>query len=224
VVRDYASRDARFRLIQQANAGVGAALNTAYAAAAGDVICLLDADDYFLPQKVRLTVERIAEPEVGFALHAMQVVDREGSVLRRMPATNRFEEGWIADRVVRRGGRWRSMPASALAFHSEVAARLFPMPAASLRSLADAYLYMMAPLLTRVAFITEPLSAYRLHGANLTATTSFGAAASRAFVEGMERVHQSIEEKQRTEQYPLPSLDLSNHLTYREQRFLTDLF
>lgn len=224
VAVSYSEKDTRIRLIRQPNGGVGKALNTAYAASKGDIICLLDADDYFMPQKLERVIERMRTPRVGFVLHAMQVVDGEGRIIRRLPATNQHEKGWIADRVVLRGGRWRSMPASALAFHRDVADLLFPMPADSLRSLADAYLYMLAPLFTEVDFIAEPLSAYRLHGANLTGSTVFTLENSKKFVSGMQRVHHSINEKRQAESYEIPPLELENHLTCQEQQYLIRLF
>lgn len=224
VAASYTKKDPRIRLICQPNGGVGEALNTAYAACSGDVVCLLDADDYFVPQKLEKVIERMRSRDIGFVLHEMQVVDGEGHALRRLPSIRQHEKGWIGDRLVRRGGRWRSMPASALTFHRDVAALMFPMPATSLRSLADAYLYMLAPLFTKVDFIAEPLSAYRLHGANLTGATAFSLETSRKFVDGLERVHRSIEAKRQAEKYAMPSLDLEDHLTYQEQQYLIHLF
>ena len=224
VAASYSEKDTRIRLIRQPNGGVGKALNTAYAASKGDVICLLDADDYFMPQKLELVIERMRTPGVGFVLHAMQVVDGEGRTIRQLPTRRQHEKGWIADRVVQRGGRWRSMPASALAFHRDIADLLFPMPADSLLSLADAYLYMLAPLFTEVDFIAEPLSAYRLHGANLTGTTAFSLENSKKFVSGMQRVHRSINEKRQAEGYEIPPLELDDHLTCQEQQYLIHLF
>jgi hypothetical protein len=78
-----------------------------------------------------------------------------------------MEEGWIAEQVVARGGRWRSMPTSALAFRRTVTEHLFPIPEATFRSEADGFLYTLAPLITPVAFLPQPLSGYRLHGDNL---------------------------------------------------------
>lgn len=224
IAESYASKDSRIHLIRQPNGGVGKALNTAYASSKGDLVCLLDADDYYMPNKLEQVIDRMRAPDIGFVLHGMQVVNGQGQMLRQIPAARQYEKGWIAERVIRRGGRWRSMPASALSFHRAVADLLFPMPAASLRSLADAYLYMLAPQFTKVDFIAQSLSAYRLHGANLTGATAFSIEASRKFVEGMERVHRSIAEKRQAEEYEIPSLNLDDHLTYKEQAYLIRLF
>ena len=54
------------RLITQANAGVCAARNRGIREAAGQYICLMDHDDYWLPDKLALQLEQMQRhPEVG---------------------------------------------------------------------------------------------------------------------------------------------------------------
>ena len=225
VVQSYSARDDRFILIRQANAGVGAALNNAYSRSRGEIVCLLDADDYFEPYKLSNVIEKfLTNSDVGFIQHAMHVVDRDNNPLRRLPAKGVYEEGWIADRLRRRGGRWRSLPASALCFHRDVSDVLFPMPAGSLRSMADAYLYMLAPLLTHVGFIDQPLAAYRLHGANLTGSHQLDSRVTSRFLDGYMRVFESIAEKSRQNGLPALQIPEEKHLTFREHRYMQALY
>jgi len=56
VVEEYVARDTRFHLIRQSNAGVGAARNTAIRKAHGKYIAPLDADDFWLPEKLEKQV------------------------------------------------------------------------------------------------------------------------------------------------------------------------
>jgi glycosyltransferase involved in cell wall biosynthesis len=64
--------------IRQANAGQSAALNTAIAAAHGKYLAFLDSDYYWLPGRLRLTVDALDEhPGAGLALCDYMFVDRD---------------------------------------------------------------------------------------------------------------------------------------------------
>ena len=225
LIRRLEREDSRIRLIVQENAGVAVALNTAYAACRGDIVCLLDADDLFHEDKIDQMVAALRDaPQTGFVQHAMEVIDAAGNVLRKLPAHGRYESGWLGPALLKRGGRWRNMPASALGFRREITDLLFPLPANHLPSMADAYLYMLAPLLTEVAYLPEPLSSYRLHGSNLTGALDYDAERSRKFVEGMHRVHEGIRAVVAQRQLDVPLYEAGSHLTIREHRFMAQLF
>ena len=57
IVEEFVARDARFQLLQQSNAGVGAARNTGIRKARGDYIAPLDADDLWFPEKLEKQVK-----------------------------------------------------------------------------------------------------------------------------------------------------------------------
>ncbi|MEM8486588.1 MAG: glycosyltransferase [Bacteroidota bacterium] len=225
IVRRLAASDDRIRLIVQENAGVAVALNRAFAAARGEVICLLDADDVYEATKIAAVVATMQrKQQAGFVQHAMSVVDAAGEFIRTLPTHGHFEAGWLGPALLKRGGRWRNMPASALSFRREVAERLFPLPAAYLSSMADAYLYMLAPLLTEVAYQPEPLSSYRLHGNNLTGALHFDAQLSRKYVEGIARVHAAVKDAVDRRGLSLPAYAAADHLTHNEHQFMVQLF
>ena len=106
IVAEMAAKDQRIQLLQQENAGVAAALNRAFDASRGEIICLLDADDRFHADKVRQVVELMQRrPQTGFVQHAMEVIDGAGHKIRQLPAHGLYEEGWLAEKLLARGGR-----------------------------------------------------------------------------------------------------------------------
>src|SRR5258707_11888995 len=72
ILERYRSLDRRIKVIYQANGGQSLALNAAFHKSTGDIICLLDADDGFMPDKVRRAVEAFSSPpEAGLPANRM---------------------------------------------------------------------------------------------------------------------------------------------------------
>lgn len=83
IVREFQARDARVRLIQQTNRGVGAARNAGIRAARGSFIAPLDADDLWAPRKLELQLQRLerAGPGTALAYCWSQTIDQDGRLL-----------------------------------------------------------------------------------------------------------------------------------------------
>lgn len=196
VIAPYLERDARVRLFRQANGGQASALNTAYLASRGEILCILDADDAFKPDKLERVVRRLAERhDAGLLVHAMTLVDAAGAPIHRIPILSAFEEGWIADRVLQRGGRWRYMPSSALVFRRELAHIGFPIPPQAFVEGAEGFLFTLFPLFTKTTFISEELSIYRIHGLNMGGRVGVDAAAARKGARLMTQVVEGVNER-----------------------------
>ncbi len=189
VLHALAERDGRVRVVAQENGGQASALNGAYAAARGDILCVLDADDVYEPEKVAATVEGFrAHPEAGFLIHNVVVIDGEGRVRGRKQEHEAMPAGWLAPRVLALGGPLTGLPpASGLSLRRPVAAHLFPLDPAY-RSLADGLVKAGAPVLTPVVALPQVLARFRIHGANLTSAAS-GSVAARRKVLGVIRRH-----------------------------------
>ncbi len=225
VAARFVERDARFRLLAKENGGVASALNAAYAACQGHIIALLDADDTFAPDKLARVVAGLQHnAETGLVLHAMHIIDGQGHVLRSMPSGGTCEQGWLAEPIQARGGRWRAMPASALAFHRDVADRLFPIPEATFRSEADGFLTTLAGLLTAVAFIPETLAQYRLHGANLTGTLTLNQDVMVRRLDAQRRQNKAVNARLAALGMAERQFALEDNVNYHEQAFMLAAF
>ena len=70
------------RVIDQSNRGMSVARNAAIRAARGDFIAFLDADDWWLPQKLSRQVALMqSHPEVGFCSTTARIEDEQGRLL-----------------------------------------------------------------------------------------------------------------------------------------------
>lgn len=201
VISKLAATDERIRLFAKENGGQASALNRAFSESRGDPICILDADDLFLPGKIRSVVEVLRrEPDCGIATHDMVIVDSNG---RRRGAIRPEQDGYLGPEIatLRLG---LPMPlASGISFRREVVARICPLPEETFRSVADWALAYAAAFVTHTTRIPGVLSGYRVHGANLSGTTSTSSSLEPEALEktlhGMERVLGYVNEFTSTE-------------------------
>lgn len=142
------------------NGGQAAAFNDGFKAATGDVLCLLDSDDWWAPGKLSRVVERFErEPDLGMVQHWCQEIGPSGPFATKFPRLpSRYDaDDFLAGRCVFTGTTGLSFRASALK-------RLLPVPE-ELRIDADSYLYN-ALLDAPAGNIDETLGFRRVHGAN----------------------------------------------------------
>jgi glycosyltransferase involved in cell wall biosynthesis len=172
VVRGLAERNpGRIELIQQANGGPSAAMNTALAAATGELIAILDADDIWLRTKTRRQVDALtSDPELGMVFCDMTVVDEHEQLVRpsQVGAIGAFPRRAFARLLFQN-----------VATQSSIMVRrqlVKPIPAEIPYS--DWWFALRAAEQADVLYIPEALALYREHGANLTSGVS-GAAGVR---------------------------------------------
>jgi glycosyltransferase involved in cell wall biosynthesis len=175
VVEEYVKRDPRVRLIRQQNGGQASAWNTAYRESRGEIICFLDADDRYLPEKLKTVVEAFqSEPDSGFAgdrMHRIDIVGRRNGIL---PLTADPPSGWYGPFVLRFGVCPPALNfGSALSLRKEVSELIFPLPEV-LRTCADTVIMTLGPLMTPIIGISAPLTEYRYHGRNAFNSSKIG--------------------------------------------------
>lgn len=160
-VKKYGSRIEYF---YKPNGGQASALNAGFARARGEIVVLLDADDYFLPGKLRRVAEEFRKhPEVGVMYNALRELHTDEGKILEPPFV--AMSGFIPEDV-KKLVTFGAYPTCCLAFRRTVAKRVLPIPE-YVRLQADGYVELLAVLLAPVIAVPEVLSVYRIHGGNL---------------------------------------------------------
>jgi glycosyltransferase involved in cell wall biosynthesis len=178
-VKRYCSRIQYFRKV---NGGQASAFNAGFARCRGDLIFLLDADDYWLPNKLRRMVDVFLRDPVGMVSNAYELSSpgTHGCI----PSHPDLVSGNVpAD--LKSLLRYRIFPTSCLAFRRSALERLMPVPE-SIKLQADAYLALLIIFVTSVLAIPEQLTVYRIHGENL-----YSVAGVRNTPDSQRRRHQT---------------------------------
>jgi glycosyltransferase involved in cell wall biosynthesis len=142
------------------NGGQASAFNAGLAVARGDIICMLDADDFFNPDKVE---QVIPHSKPGSMLYHRLRIEPGGGTTPRVIAppidycvyAQRY--GFVP---------YMASPTSGLVFRRELALRLIPLPTEHVRFSADDFVIRGAALIGEVVGIPDVLATYRLHGNN----------------------------------------------------------
>jgi glycosyltransferase involved in cell wall biosynthesis len=191
VIEGFVQRDSRIKLVRKPNGGVASALNAAYQESKGQVVCLLDADDVWLDNKLQRVLEIFRlDPKCGFAIHNVIQIDSQGNYIKPTPMFQRLASGWLGESALENGGLVDNIPpASALSLRREVAELIFPLNPAFRRN-ADSLIFRFAPFITAIGSHPEVLSQFRLHGTNTTSMVSVTPDFLEKDIAVMEQVHQ----------------------------------
>ena len=156
----------RIKYIGKENGGQASAFNCGFANTTGKYVALLDADDFFLPGKLKRALNEFQlHPETGMIYHKLPEMHGDG---RMAPAPGFQELSGYLPRNRRNLSLYSAHQTSCLVFRRDALADLIPMPE-SMRIQADAYLELLAVLITPVRALPEELAVYRIHGKNLCA-------------------------------------------------------
>jgi glycosyltransferase involved in cell wall biosynthesis len=165
---DTAKRVAKFaprvKYIYKPNGGQASAFNLGFHHAKGDVVALLDADDYFLPSKLeRIVKEFEDDPELGMVYHA-RIESHESTGEFHSPV---FEctSGYLSGDK-KKLFNYTFSPTSTLCFRRATVERLLPVPD-SIRIQAECWFLLLMALTSKVKALDERLTTYRIHGNNL---------------------------------------------------------
>lgn len=161
----------RITAVFQSNAGQGEAFNNGIAHSQGQIICFLDADDYFHSHKLAKVVETFQNhPEWVQISHKCIAVNEEGRPINFGSSVRNFDQGDVRSRLLK-VGKYQWMRVSGRAYRREVLEKILPIASGKVDS-ADAYLLVTAPFYGKVGGINDALMFYRIHGKNRHARTA----------------------------------------------------
>jgi glycosyltransferase involved in cell wall biosynthesis len=153
----------RIQYFRKENGGQASAFNFGLARAQGEIVAFLDADDTWLPDKLRRVAEEFERhPEVGMVYHGLHKLNENGEMSEGGFAG---VSGFLPNER-RTLLRYDLHPTSTLAFRRNIVQRLLPVPE-ELVIQADAHFSACAIFLAPVIYVEKPLAVYRIHGGNL---------------------------------------------------------
>ncbi|MEP0751662.1 glycosyltransferase [Trichocoleus sp. Lan] len=158
------------------NGGQASAFNAGFAASKGDIVCFLDADDTFVPEKAEKVVEALGDrPDLGWCFHPLKFVDEklvEINDKKLKTSPDLFRE-YDLTQLTKSGRFYKNFPypsTSGLCLKRSLLQQILPMPdKAGSTLLNDAFLIFSSLGLSKGIVLDKELSLYRVHGKNANA-------------------------------------------------------
>ena len=156
--------------VLKANGGQASAFNAGIQASQGEIICFLDSDDIFEPQKVQEIVHVFeSHPAINWCFHPLSYMESEtGRVLSQYPPApeNPEQEIDFRSEINNQAKIPTWGPAtSGLCFRRSLLQQILPMPE-EIGISSDYYLRYAAVSLSKGFFLNHPLTTLRVHGKN----------------------------------------------------------
>lgn len=155
--------------IFKTNGGQASALNVGFENSRGEIIFLLDADDYFHPNKLQTVCEIYHRYDCSSVFNNLTIIGEEvnGGEGYKDDSTIRFSgavENSISVLSLDEKGRppFCLSPISGQSYKREMCERMFPIPDVLVAS-ADLYLYAFSLLNHCIYYVHKPLTYYRKH-------------------------------------------------------------
>jgi glycosyltransferase involved in cell wall biosynthesis len=161
----------RIRSVMKAQGGHVEAVNAGFAAATGEVVLFLDADDLLHPDCLH-RASALLEPGDSKVQFRLATLDRAG-VDQNMPFPH-FPPGYSPDDVLRgaaRSGWYPWTVSTGNVFTRSFLKRVLPIDSSTVYRSPDGYLSKLAPLYGPVRSLRAVLGGYRVHGKNAWASS-----------------------------------------------------
>jgi glycosyltransferase involved in cell wall biosynthesis len=167
VIADYGDQ---IVAVFKANGGQASAFNEGFQRSRGEVVFLLDSDDWFAPHKVeRVMAIFNAHPPIGWCFTAQVEVDvSTEQVVKRTAAPATGQPVDLRGAMIDLGQKPCFAPAtSCTSFRRELLSAILPMPTGQSVALNDNYIKFAAASLAEGYFLDEDLTCMGIHGSNI---------------------------------------------------------
>ncbi|MBD0304343.1 MAG: glycosyltransferase [Tolypothrix sp. T3-bin4] len=191
VIETYVQKDSRIKLVSKQNRGQASALAVAYHQSNGQIVCLLDSDDLWMPNKLQKVLDAFkSDPKCGFVIHNVIEINSQGELIKSTPMLNKLASGWRAPFALLNGGfAYNIPPGSALCIRREVTDLFFHINEEFIGP-GDTLICFLAPLVTVIVPVPEVLSKYRKHAASDSSFSILTADVLKQHLNVLEQVHQ----------------------------------
>jgi glycosyltransferase involved in cell wall biosynthesis len=209
----------KIKAIFQTNQGQGGAFNAGFAAATGEIIAFLDADDVWKPHKLQRIVEVFNKSDVVGVMHHLDVIDGNDNSINNASTQGPKLSEDLATLIVKTGNAWCFPPTSGLAYRREALEKVFPIDPVKWRIWADGCIIYCTAFLGKIKTLHENLGYYRIHGANNHMSGAIATKEQEAKSQiGIEMTNQYINDFLARIGYS-PKVDLSRNLQYRRTKY-----
>lgn len=152
------------------NGGQASAFNAGFAASHGDIICMLDSDDIFFPNKLTQIVEIFTQhPDIDWCSHILKqihtdIIGTNNSSLQKVKHESSKEYDF-RNHIKKGRLPFNHAATSGLCFTRSLLKKILPMPEV-ITITSDNYLKFTASALSKGFFLDKELTLQRLHGNN----------------------------------------------------------
>jgi glycosyltransferase involved in cell wall biosynthesis len=153
--------------IFQKNAGQASAFNAGFLLSKGEIVCFLDADDAFLPEKLDEVVTVFEQnAEIGWCFHPLKLLEVGTNRIIPPSWVNPSPGNWDLRNSMKRGSlKFISPATSGTCFRRFCLSKILPMPE-EIRIVSDNYVKFLASAFFKGYFLNKELAIQKIHGSN----------------------------------------------------------
>ena len=159
--------DLKIKAISKKNQGQASAYNIGFELSKGNIICFLDSDDTFLPEKVEKVVDIFNKySSIKWCFNNLKLVEKSTS---EVLGFHRETMSRLCDfRTVIKKGKlpFYPPPSSCLCFKKELLEQILPMPITFINTSADRYVRLLSCYLGIGFFLEDILTIQGIHDHN----------------------------------------------------------